>query len=365
MKIAKLERGLDTALNSIDSGSKKERNITIMKRYFGFDGLGGTSMEEAGLPFSLTRESVRQITNRIASVFPSALPFVPEIKQAIEIILQMAPCAASDVEKALVQKSLISADFKIEGVINAAKCFGIVTDELSLVKLNDMRFVVTPATEKIPSAINSLAIKDISHNGAVSVSTLALVISDEPDAAARKLVGRVIESMSGVTWIDGKEWFYFTGRGRNRLVTRINKVFSVLNNVPVSALISGIIRSWNKNLKENTALLPSDKLIDLIKTLDGFKVSRTGVISRDDAFSNNDEVRPFEYAIAEFINSKENKVGKEKEIEDAIVLTTQDKYNFSMALNYSPLITKRERPEGSPEGKYYRGQYVLIGDMRS
>lgn len=364
MTSTKLEYGLELALQNIDSGAKKARNITIMKRYFGFDGMGGSSMEEAGRDFELTRESVRQITNRISSAFPSALPLVPAIQDAIKIIGEMMPCAASDAEKKLFELGFISKDFKIEGVINAGKCFGLITSEAEIIKLNDVRFIVSPAHQGLPKAIHSKAIKDISHNGAVSVQELAKLASGASDESALLLVNRIIESMDFVKWIDeDKNWFYFNGRGRNRLISRLNKIFSVLNHVPVKSLMSGIERSWSKNLKENTTLLPVEQMVNLVKSLNGFSVDED-IISREGGEHYNEEVRPFEMAIVEYINSKEDKIAKEKEIEDAIVMNVQDKYNYSMALNYSPLFMKRERPEGSPEGRYFRGQYVLIGSMR-
>ncbi|MND12180.1 hypothetical protein D3C87_378380 [compost metagenome] len=364
MTAAKLICGIELALQHIDSGARKQRNIEIMKRYYGFDGNGGTSMEEAGSQHSLTRESVRQITNRIASAFPSALPLVPEIREAVKLIKAIMPCAAEDAQIKLSGEGLIPESFMIEGVINAAKCFGLISSEIDIVKLNGVRFVVSEKHLDLPRIIHSKAIKGISHNGAVSITALSKQIDVGTVRSRLQFVNRIVESMEGVTWVDDHEWFYFDGRGRNRLISRLNKIFSVLNDVPVASLRKGIERSWSKNMKKETELLPCGKLIELIETLEGFTVTASGIISRENASQHDEEAKPFELAIAEFINCASNKIAKEKEIEDSIVMTVQDKYNFSMALNYSPLFMKRERPAGAPEGQYFRGQYVLIGKMR-
>jgi len=351
MSNGRLESAINSVVNSIESGSKTERNIIITMQYLGFDGNGGTSMEEAGKPHGLTRESVRQITNRVCADLKPRGSALIELKEAIEITDALLPSAAEDLEIALINAGYISTGFKIEGIINAANVFGIKTKMEQIVKLNGKRFITSEKHIDIPKKVQSKATKEISHNGAVSIDLLTEEVPGLSQENKIIFVNRVIDSLGSVSWIDKENgWFYFDGKGRNRLLARLRKIFAVMKKVQIADLRSGVERSWNKNIKDHSSVLPAEVMVKLITTCGEFKIEQGGFVTSLAVFDAAEELRPFEQAIVDFIKNKETGTSREKELEDNLVINAQDKFNFSMALNYSPLILKKER-----------GVYALVG----
>ncbi|MFK4132100.1 hypothetical protein ACI2KR_07355 [Pseudomonas luteola] len=343
-------------VDMFDSGSRKERNKAIVKRYLGLDGLGGCSMEQAGEPYKLTRESVRQILKKYkAALFPHKNS-IQSLKQALAAIEKMVPVSAKSAELKLSQLGYIPKDFMIEGIINTAS-FLEAKDEgnISIIKEKSFwaespsRFVVNSISCELVKGIYSRALKETSHNGASSVIHISDTLNYSKEVR-ELLVRDIIETIPGLLWLDeDKNWFYFSNQGRNRLISRLNKIFSVYNAAQFVNVKEAIRRSINKHNDEISRRLPN-QVLESIFVAEGLKVEDGIVFSKNKTAQDptSDEldkqkILDFEGRILDVLRQHPNETIQEVELENIIVSNTHDKYFYSMALNYSPLIIRIRR----------------------
>lgn len=360
MSVNTVNEFLETIFSTIQSTQKSERNIEITRIYFGFDGMGGSSMEATGKNYGLTRESVRQITQRICGETSRTEGIDWSLLDTcIETISELAPCSAEHAELTLHQKGLITRPFMVEGIINAATAFNRNNKCVFITKLQDARFVVTKKTDSWPKSVMSAATKGVSHNGAVSVEQLSKSVRGMTKEHREIFARNVIDSMEVAVWVgdETKSWAYFGDKGRNRFLSRINKIFSVANEVKVEEIEDAIERSWKKNLKEESMVLPRDVILNLLSQVEGLKVTSNDVIKVVNKELFTDDLRPFEKKLFDLIAGSDLKQCREKFLEDTLVTDLSEKHSFSMALNYSPVILKCRDAKGKPK----RGLYTVIG----
>src|SRR5690606_17278979 len=107
-----LDTAILGALEGIDTGTNSKRNLEITRRYFGFDGNGGCSMQEAGAEYSITRESVRQITNKVVEKadLSGICPVVTD--RILDELLRVLPASAETIEAVLGENGLLSSGYK-------------------------------------------------------------------------------------------------------------------------------------------------------------------------------------------------------------------------------------------------------------
>ena len=353
---------LNSVISIIDgfhSGSKKERNAEIVKRHLGLDGSGGCSMEIAGKPHNLTRESVRQILNKYKDALIVHKSAFEALKKAAAILEKIAPVSAESAEAILAEAGLIEPGFKVEGLINASNFLTVRKggNELSIVKEKSFwsdtssRYVVTTKFEDLPKLTYSRALKETSHNGASSVIHLSADIGAGKEI--RELFVRdLVNSIPGVQWLDSEQnWFYFPEKGRNRLIARLNKIFSVYHEVKFKNVKEGIRRSINKHNDEISRRLP-DAVLKAIFISEGLKADSDIVYGNKSSGHTDLDIGmlEFEKKIIDTIIANGEETINELKLENAIVTDLKEKFAFSMALNYSPLIHRLRR-----------GQYSLIG----
>lgn len=127
----------------------------------------------------------------------------------------------------------------------------------------------------VVESLISLATKLNSHNGAVSVYEIAKLVKSKKPESSVQFAREVINASESADWIND-EWFFFSGKTRNRLSSRIKKIFSVYESVDIDVFISAIERSWNKNKKDSRYqiayyLLDKEKVSYLSEKIDSYK----------------------------------------------------------------------------------------------
>lgn len=351
-------------IDNFDSGSKKERNATIVKRYLGLDGLGGCSMEVAGAEIGdgagnkLTRESVRQILAKYKPLLVAHKSTFEGLKKVISILEKLAPLSAETAEKILRDENLLPDNFKIEGVIDTAAYLTLkkngsdllIVKETSRWSKSISRFVVTTKFEDLPRKTFSKILKETSHNGASSVIHISGDISASKEIR-EKFVRDLVSSIPEAQWLDkDKNWFYFSSNGSNRLVRRLAKIFRVYKEAPFDNVKEALRRSINKqNLTIFRRL--SDPVLEAIFVAEGFTVSN-GLVSTEKSVSDGKRVLKFEQLIVDVISQEPGQTINELKLENSVVQNLTDKYAFSMALNHSPLLIRKRR-----------GIYELTGSL--
>jgi hypothetical protein len=368
-----LNEELQEALCTLNLGAKAERNSAIVTSYWGLDGKGGPrggfSMEAVAKPYSLTREMVRQITNKIAAQAPGTKSSLPILKRCGKIIDSMLPCEARSIEKAISDEGITRDGFRIEGIISALDIFGIKTNVHSIIQHKTGRFVIAnEKQEEWASEIISKAGSVVSHNGAASVLLLAKEITSKKETKIKtELAINFVRSVvscreeNDVFWIDEKQdWFFFTEIKRNRVLTRAKKIYSICNSCHVSQIQEGILRSFNKDKNDEFIILPDLILINLLEATGDFKSNGSGNIVATKTFNPDGLLREFETLIINEILRSETGIVFEGDLERRVVYknsaddaeAAKNKYGFSVALNFSPVIKRISR-----------GQYSLVGSL--
>ncbi len=349
-----LDEAILRALQSVDTGANSKRNLEITLRYFGLDGNGGCSMQEAGSEYGITRESVRQITNKVVEKMDRSA-ICPELtERVLHVLLDVLPASAEMVEAVLVSKGYLSSGYKIEGALNAISLIKGPVEDIRLIRHNNARFVVRAGQEKLPKKIEGIAVSEISHNGAVSIDALSRALkgigAETREPFARAVMGSIPETI----WAgEQKRWALFVGRGRNRLLRRMELVFSVIERASEEHLQEGVMRNWKKNASRKTRVLDAPVIRDVLLATGSYELC-DGMVSCLHPVDSKDALRDFDLKIYQMILASENLRCREKELEDALVLEGKDKWSFSVALNYCPLFMKHER-----------GVYTLVGAPRS
>lgn len=328
------------------------RNIEIYKRYYGFDGNGGLSMDKTGKHYGLTRESVRQITDKITKMLRMSKEPVSNLKNIVDLIDSLVPASAEKIEKELISHGYISDDFLLEGIVAAANVFGVKTKVEKVINVNGHRFAVQERFEDAPRVILSQATKEISHNGAINVNNLMKDAHGISKEIKFQFVQSVLNTVSTTTWITD-HWVHFGDKGVNRFIERLKRIFAANESVHIDQIEAGIARNWNKNKKERTYVLPKDIILALITSLGDYVVKSGGLVYSVNPLEKS-TLSEMEIELYDTLKNAPDSRMREKELEDAIVGDDQGKkFNFSQVLNYSPIIY---RPEW--------GIYTILGNPR-
>jgi len=246
---AKIENLEDELLHHLSSLAGSKRDTQIVSEYFGWDGQGIKTLETIGRQFGITRERVRQICGKFEKKFYRSrrrktihLPF---FDSALQFVIEHLPSSADELESELANQGISGGNFRLEGIITAAKLLGR-EPPFRIVKLQKNRFVVLPKGVKALKLILKFAKKSVEHWGVATVSDVAAQVTQTINQAIDNgLVLSVLPSFNDLNWLDdSKEWFWLSSplRKRNSLLNRTKKILSVAHSIDVSELRSGISR---------------------------------------------------------------------------------------------------------------------------
>lgn len=393
------------------------RNREMTERYFGLDGLGGLSMEQVGEPLGLTRESVRQITNKVREKL-SKLMDIPrnEFSSAINLIRARVPIEKEAMTKELVEMGLWSADRDITSLLAASKIFlkdskQCPSEQLVCVSENGAEYLLLKGQSEWPKLIAAVAMRLVSHNGAATVEQVIeeFSVTEESrrasiaekaknkgksvalyvgSASVRADLVRYLLQKQERVWLDQEQnWFTLTNAKRNRVINRLSKIFTMYRSVLLVDVAEGIKRSFQKNKEESVQLLPFNVLAGLIVILPNYEL-KNGIVT----YTGTDfpgVILPTEKAMIDFISSTSAGVRREKELEEGVINTISrrvnksdpeptvsrikdmgkddpeiNEYGFSMVLNFSPLILNVMSVSDTGESSRLRGHYRLLGQLR-
>lgn len=344
---------------SFPDADANDRNIEMTFRHFGWDGLGGCSMQTVGDEHLLTRERVRQISTKCAKQM--ALKHegvVTTLPAMLAVISRMAPANADRIEEALNELGL-DGD-RLEGVLSAARKFNKPEKHLRICEEFSQRFLVFPDMEGSASKIRVKARKLNSKFGMVSVWALLDLVPGIPEESAIHYIRDVMATRPDTTWIDEeKTWFWLSAEPRNRLITCLHKMLSVFSSVTLEGIRQGANRYFRKTDKQLIKLeAPANILAGFIRSWGQATCSEANIVRKSKTFAPNSRALEYDRLIVQYIVKRPSKMAREKELENALVPTKdgvahEKKHAFSIALNYSPLIVKGRN----------RGEYIANGAL--
>lgn len=334
------------------------RNTQIAIEYFGWDGQGGTSMQAVGDKHGITRERVRQITNKIVSQMRPEKDRMIVLPHLLNLIYSLAPANADRIEQLISDQGLNGE--RIEGVLHAAKHLHMPGKELRITEASGIRFVVLPDMDNAVDKITSLAQRQTSHVGFFHLDDFIEALPPMPRSNAYAFLRDVLVLRDDLVWLDdSREWGWLKDTPRNRLVTCLSKMLTLYASTTLNDIRDGAERYYRKGSKRPPRITAPDSVLRRFLEEWGMaKVSAAGIVRKSNLFIPDILPLDMEESIARYILSTSSKVVREKELESTLVPEKDGeihpkKYNFSIALNYSPLIKKGPK----------RGQYVASGSL--
>jgi len=229
---------LERELHDVVRGELDERTTRAVLRVYGLDGRGGATLQQVANEFALTRERIRQITDRIIRVV-KLRPFVPKLEACLRLINSKLPNRADIIEKTLVSTRLTQTEFKLDGLRTAAELFNKPI-RFEIAEANGVRVAVKIQRASFASEVLMEARRCVSKSGVSAVSTIADALREEEESVAG-----VLTTEPNIRWLgEGSNWFFIVDSRRNRLLNLIRKVASVAPTVAIGDLRTALAKNY-------------------------------------------------------------------------------------------------------------------------
>lgn len=327
-----------------------ERKEAMIQRFFGLgDRPRMDSMSAIGASLGISREAVRQTIDDFGKYAFSEYKIGNQLEG--DLLKGKVLYALGDDDQIASSDALLT--------YRVAKY--LLRDSEILEKKHFKRMYIVSRESINIRGIQSACVKQISHNGAVRVdevceayfedgvtdSNINLVI------AAIRLKGDdllVVPTATGT-------YAYFSDTGRNRLISRLKKIFHHFEKVKIKKLRDGLMRDMLRRDSMKTVLPPNEVILSVCDKVLNANITEEMVevvkVPDPDTTSNQYEVSIIDF-IRQDNDCSDSAERREREIERAVKKTEKDAYGFSMAINHSPLIVRVKR-----------GVYQLTGDVRA
>lgn len=284
-------------INCVEMFSK-EKYITIIANFFGFDGKGRKTLETTGAEFDITRERVRQITGKyLIKINQSRIEkdiYLPICQNIENYIISKLPIDADLIETELVEKGFTKKIFKLEGIYEALNSFD-KKPPFNIIKIGRKRLVISSnelnITKKSIKLILHISKKLISRYGITNVAEIIeQVFRETGQALTEKYVISILAVFKNFSWLDeSKGWFWLASTRRNRTLNIIRKILSVCESINLSELRAGIGKSYRME-----GLVPTSRvLLELCKQIpwcrvEGNMITANPPIKAEDVLKSNE-----------------------------------------------------------------------------
>lgn len=227
-----LEEELDTCFDAHVNDRQKQ----IVRRLLGWDGGPGTTLEQAGQEFDLTRERIRQILVKSLRALTVIRPIF--LQKAIDCIERCVPASVESAEMALAEAGIARTSFRVEGIATTVKHLGL-TIPWSIEKRNARQFVVNPEAMRHIRDFLTVARKRVSHCGITRKDYVLAEISNKVTVGTLDLYRSLLED---VVWLDDQHDWFWLPTNRNSVLNRLAKILRVAPRLALSQARAGVLR---------------------------------------------------------------------------------------------------------------------------
>ena len=326
---------LDLELLSLLEGLVSPQKRQIAVRYYGWDGQGGTTLEEVGEEFGFTRERIRQIVSRIQLPWGTHKEtLLSSLGNAFRVACTTLPCRAEFAEEAILEAGLVSKPFRLEGLLNAAELLAN-NPRLKIVRWEKTRLLVADDDRKVVSAILSEARKRISHYGVTSIRFLTAGLEKQSLTLSPKQLGSLVSLLPGFVWLDdAKEWFWSASVPRSALLTRLRKVLAVARELSLSDAHKAVLRDTRMRQVE----LPEDVFRRLCEELIELCDVDGNVLHADASLRPELELSEVEQTLFDVLHMNGGVLGRSALRHHCCSLRGMNSHTFERYLSESPII---------------------------
>lgn len=322
---------LDEALLHLIRKSVSAWHIEAIAMRLGWDGRGGTTLEEAGEAAEVSRERVRQVQKRLEKAL-QAVTYVPALDRAIEALDRAAHTFEPDAASLLRQEGITFDRFLPAGVVSAAKMldrpyrFEVGPNRISVQLPGDTK------TKVFQRALRSLS--NVNHIASV-LELQARVDEVEGEEPALETVTAFLQRHPNVAWLDDDHsWFWVRqGEGRNRVVGQIRKMLAVVGSLPLESLREGVLRHH----RTRNTILPRNVLLGLCRAA-GFRVCDE-VVSAPERIDVGKALGGIETTMVNVLRNHGG-VMRSTDLEDECLKRGVNRHSFWVYITYSPVLER-------------------------
>lgn len=321
----------DEARQVLGSLEKLERNVDMLSSLLGFDGRPPKTLETVGRVYNLTRERVRQISDRAQRRFRVTWCPTPRLDDVLQLLEELEPTSAARFTETLIRRGYARTQIHPQAVIEFAE-FAAKKTDVGRVLLGAEEIYSSAPSERLIRQCASELRRATSAMGCTSLDRLAIVVGVPLDETDR--IRAILEILSETIWLGPEKMWAMSSRPtRNRVANMAEKIFVVTESITLPELRRCLSRSYR------LATVPTaDALVALLElkgiaTSDGDSMHRLRLFSTDCLGSVE---LPF------FLAFKEHGSPLSRErLEDICV----DQYgvhptSFWIYLSYSPVVIK-------------------------
>jgi|GEM_PF-2484479 len=325
------------ACSSVDHWFFTPERMEMFRMRYGLNGKPPATLEAVGQSVGLTRERVRQITDRglknFNHLFRSSA--APALERALNLIADSAPCRPEDVPDILIASGIAERSYSFESIDSIACLFGrdvpFTVDQNVGVIRPEMR-------EGIARAVRS-ARKSVEHVGVGNISDVYSECVLDDGSVGEDELRAALELLERFEWL-GNEFEYFLIRTpkRNRLVNQITKVMSVAGSIEIGELRDGISRHYRMaGLRHPTAVLS-----EWCEKSGFLRVDGSRVIGLDGLPDWSEALDGIELTLAEILFDSGPIMRKTDLMEEAMARGCNEN-SLGVYLTYSPILKQFAR----------------------
>jgi hypothetical protein len=324
----KLEQELREIVASVSGG----KGIEMTVRYIGWDGTGTHTLQEVGDQVGLTRERVRQVSDRRIRRLRERTVFAPVLERALKLVDRSVPSEVTALEQLLVQKGISLRPFRLEGLLTAAEVlrknanFGF--------DFGERRIAVPRSGEQLVGVIQRTARRAIERWGAATTESVTADVNEEIGGSLESsFIADVIQLRSDFRWLDmGTGWFWLSTVPRNRILTQINKILTASGRICVNELRAGVSR----NYRLEGFSPPRRVLLEICRQQPGVFVDGESISAN---FQSTEWLSPVEITMARVLNDH-GKVMARQEFEQHCIAAGINRTTFYIYLANCPIFEK-------------------------
>jgi hypothetical protein len=227
---------LEEELEGLIPERVRKRRLPLIRRFLGWDGSTGTTLEKAGQEFDLTRERVRQIVSN--SMQNRRLSDAAFLRRAIETIARQAPCSGEQAEAALLEQGLVRSQLRVESILATARALDINVP-WQMEERNSFRVVMNAGDVDRTRNFHVEARRRISHFGATTKSYVLTALLDGPTSHFADLCCSLLADLK---WLDENHKWFWLPTARNAVASRLSKILRVVPQLDIEVALAGVLR---------------------------------------------------------------------------------------------------------------------------
>jgi hypothetical protein len=325
---------IDVALvRLVRSLGVSDRNAEITVARQGWDGGGPRTLQEVGDEYDVTRERVRQIVDKILERMNHE--YLPQIEQAIEVLVDCSPIGVRDAAQLLVDRGLSTVPFDPISLKGAAVVLGY-----------DVPFEIDPG-EAGPVVIArglggtrtvfNVARRQVGRVGVSNVDEVRAELEVRGEDYTIDTVIGVLRCSAAVQFLD-EAWFWIPSipPERNRLRNVSRRMLSVTSRLSVTTLRLGVRRYYP--FRHIDVVPPIGVLAAYYAAHPQFAVDNDGVVSPVEPLDYRHVLGDAEQIFVEALRTTKTGLMDRAEFEQVAIERGMNANTFSVMTSYSPIL---------------------------